>query len=96
MPNKTIYIKNADMPLWDRAQQEPGDNMSSILIDCLKERLERADPVRAIDSLLSIINKKYDLDLERHPAWSPVILAMDTDKIGYKLHQRRERIPIGS
>ena len=41
LPNKTIYIKDTDLPVWERAQKELGDSISSAFIDYLKERLER-------------------------------------------------------
>jgi hypothetical protein len=92
LPNKTIYIKDADLPIWDRAQKELGDSISSIFIDYLKDRLERqkgGDMVQAMDALLADINATHGLDIERHPSWSPIILATDSLNIGYKLHQRR-------
>jgi hypothetical protein len=90
MPNKTIYIKNADLPIWDKAQKELGESISSVIIGHLEERLERVDEVRAIDTLLVEINSAHDLDIERHPAWSPIILAADSLNIGYKLHSKRD------
>jgi len=48
----------------------------------------QADLVGAIDSLLAEINTAHSLDIERHPAHSPIIAAQDSDKIGYKLHRR--------
>lgn len=90
MPNKTIYIKNADLPIWNRAQKELGESISSVIIDHLEERLERVDEVRAIDVLLAEINSAHEQDIERHPAWSPIILAADSLNIGYKLHSKRD------
>lgn len=43
MANKTLYIKESDLPLWERAQKELGESISAVFIDCLKQRLaERA------------------------------------------------------
>ena len=39
MANKTLYVKDVDLPLWDRVQNELGENVSSLLTDCLKRRL---------------------------------------------------------
>ena|SRR5208282_5077120 len=98
MPNKTIYIKDSDVPLWDRAQKELGESISSAFVDYLKERLETAakrykggelDMVQAMDALLAEINAAYNLDIERHPFWSPIILDANSVNIGYKLHQKR-------
>jgi len=89
MPNKTIYIKDVDLPIWEKAQKELGESISSAFVDHLKERFERVDAVRAIDALLAEINSAYDLVIERHPAWSPIILAADSLNIGYKLYAKR-------
>lgn len=42
MPNKTIYVQESDLALWDRAQSELGDSVSAILTDCLRRKLEEA------------------------------------------------------
>jgi hypothetical protein len=98
MPNKTIYIKDSDLPLWDRAQKQLGESISSSFVDYLKERLEtspkrgrrrKLDMVEAIDVLLDKINATHNLDIERHPSWSPIIHAANSVNIGYKLHQKR-------
>jgi hypothetical protein len=98
MPNKTIYIKDSDLQLWDRAQKELGESISSAFVDYLKARLEttpkrhkrsKLDMVQAIDALLAEINVEKNLDIERHPSWSPIILDPNSVNIGYKLHQKR-------
>ena len=92
MPNKTIYIKDADLPVWDKAQKKLGDSISSAFVDYLKERLQRqkgTDMVQAMDALLAKINATLSLDIERHPSWSPIILDAHSVNIGYKLHQKR-------
>jgi len=92
LPNKTIYVKDTDLPAWEKAQKELGDSISSAFIDYLKERLERqkgVDMVRAMDTLLDEINATHNLNIERHPSWSPIIHAANSVNIGYKLHQKR-------
>ena len=94
MPNKTIYIKDADLPLWDKAQEELGESISSVFVDYLKERLEhhkwrKLDMVQTMDALLAEINAAHGLSIERHPFFSPLILAADSINVGYKLHQKR-------
>lgn len=92
MPNKTIYIKNADLPIWDKAQEELGDSISSAFVDYLKDRLKRhkgVDMVQAMDTLLAEINATHNWEIERHPSWSPIILDANSVNIGYKLHQKR-------
>jgi len=97
MPNKTIYIKDSDLPLWERAQNELGESVSSTFVEFLKERLERhgkrpkgrkMDMVQAMDAFLAELNAELDLNIERHPFWSAIILDASSDKVGYKLHQR--------
>jgi hypothetical protein len=40
MPTKTLYVKEADLPLFDRAQNELGESISALLADCLRRQLE--------------------------------------------------------
>lgn len=99
MPNKTIYIKDSDLPLWDRTQKNLGESISSIVVDCLRERLKTEAATRkvgksltkveAMNDLLAEINAAGNLDLELHPSFSPIILEAHTDNVGYKLHQKR-------
>jgi hypothetical protein len=101
MPNKTIYVKDSDLPLWDRAQQELGESVSSVFIECLKERLEveairkkakrsgRIDEVQAMQTVLAEINAVLNMDIELHPFWKYPILDQNTINHGYKLHQKR-------
>ena len=39
MANKTVYVKESDLHLWDKVQIELGENVSSLLMDCMKRRL---------------------------------------------------------
>ena len=95
MPNKTIYIKDADAEIWDKAQKKlGGESISSIITDCLKERLRTSktlDHVEAINELLAEVNRQHGLAVELHPFWPPVILDTNTIDIGYKLHQKRAK-----
>jgi hypothetical protein len=101
VPNKTIYIKDSDLPIWDRAQQELGESVSSVFVDYLKARLEseavrkkakkvgRIDEVQAMNASLAKINLALNLDIELHPFWKYPILDQNTINHGYKLHQKR-------
>jgi hypothetical protein len=40
MPTKTLYVKDADLPLFERAQQELGESISALLADCLRHQLK--------------------------------------------------------
>jgi hypothetical protein len=93
MPNKTIYIRDSDVEVWDKAQKElGGESISSIITDHLKKRLKETktvDNVEAMKDLLAELNSEHSLDLELHPFWSPVILDANSLDVGYKLHQKR-------
>jgi hypothetical protein len=95
MPNKTIYIKDADAEIWDKAQKRlGGESISSIITDCLRERLKAGktlDNVEAMKDVLAEVNLDEGLAVELHPFWSPVILDANTLDVGYKLHQKRAK-----
>jgi hypothetical protein len=100
VPNKTIYIKDSDLSVWDRAQKELGESVSSVFVDCLKERLQieatrkkakkagSIDEVQVMNAFLAEINAALNLDLELHPFWQYPILDQNTINHGFKLHQR--------
>jgi EXLDI family protein len=43
LPIKTIYIKDEDMPIFERAVEIAGDNFSSIVSDAVREYVARKD-----------------------------------------------------
>jgi hypothetical protein len=92
MPNKTIYLKEADVEVWDRAQKElGGESISAIITDYLKKRLKAGktvDNVEAMKDVLAELNAEYNLALELHPFWSPIILDANSLDVGYKLHEK--------
>jgi hypothetical protein len=92
MPNKTIYIKDSETEIWERAQRElGGESISSVVTDCLRSRLRMSEVRSNVDALkeaLGEVNRERNLDLELHPAWSPVILDPSTLDVGFKIHQR--------
>jgi hypothetical protein len=93
MANKTIYIKDSNMEVWEKAQKMlGGESISSIITDCLRERVRASktlDNVEAMKNLLAELNEEQNLSLELHPFWSPVILDANSLDVGYKLHQAR-------
>jgi hypothetical protein len=93
MPNKTIYIKDSDMEVWDRAQKElGGESISSIIMDLLRDRVKASkslDNIEAMKVVLAELNAEHSLALELHPFWSPIILDANSLDVGYKLHQKR-------
>ena len=40
MPNKTIYVADADLPLFDRAQELSGDNLSATITRAMRRLVE--------------------------------------------------------
>jgi hypothetical protein len=44
MPNKTIYIKETDLPLLEQAQEQLGDSVSSMFAEFLRERVAKLTP----------------------------------------------------
>jgi len=44
MPNKTLYVKDADIPLFEQAQEQLGDSVSSMFAEFLRERVANLTP----------------------------------------------------
>ncbi len=55
MPNKTIYVKDADLPLLEQAQQQLGDSVSSMFAEFLRERVARLTPEE--NRIIELINE---------------------------------------
>ena len=45
MPNKTIYVRESDLPLWDLVQAELGTSVSALFAEFLRERAKEMDAV---------------------------------------------------
>ena len=58
MPNKTIYVKDADMPLFEQAQELLGESVSAVFAEFLKERVGRISPEERMSELASQIARK--------------------------------------
>src|ERR1700680_2042084 len=43
MPNRTIYIADADVPLFEKAQKLAGDNLSAAIAHALRSFVEREE-----------------------------------------------------
>ena len=43
MPNKTIYVSDADLPIFERAQQLAGGNLSATIAQALRRFVESQD-----------------------------------------------------
>ena len=58
MPNKTLYVKDADLLLFEQAQEQLGDSVSSIFAEFLRERVANLKPEEGrIVGLLSEITR---------------------------------------
>ena len=44
MPNKTIYVKDADVPLFEQAQEQLGDSVSAMFAEFLRDRVANLTP----------------------------------------------------
>jgi hypothetical protein len=44
MPNKTIYVKDADLRLLEQAQEQLGESISSMFAEFLRERVAKLTP----------------------------------------------------
>ncbi len=40
MANKTLYVRESDLPLWDLAQAKLGQNMSALFAEFLREKVQ--------------------------------------------------------
>ena len=69
MPNKTLYVKDADLPLFEQAQEHLGDSVSSMFAEFLRERVASLAPeesrivglVNEISRAREAVSKQRDL-----------------------------------
>ena len=55
MPNKTIYVKDTDLPLLDQAQEQLGESVSSMFAEFLRERTAKLRPEE--NRIIDLINQ---------------------------------------
>src|SRR5947209_9192307 len=67
MPNKTIYVKDTDLPLLEQAQEQLGDSVSSMFAEFLRERVAKISPEenRIIELINRITNGRETLKRQR-------------------------------
>ena len=58
MPNKTIYVKDSDLPLFEQAQELLGESVSSMFAEFLKERVGKVTPEERMTELVIQISRK--------------------------------------
>ena len=54
MPNKTIYVSDADTPLFDRAQELAGGNLSSAIAAALRRYVENEETLEAGEIIIKV------------------------------------------
>jgi microcystin degradation protein MlrC len=67
MPNKTIYVKETDLPLLEQAQEQLGDSVSSMFAEFLRERVTKLTPEehRIIELINQIATTRETLKRDR-------------------------------
>ena len=55
MPNKTIYVRDIDLPLLEQAQEQLGESVSSIFAEFLRERVANLRPEE--NRIIDLINQ---------------------------------------
>ena len=58
MPNKTIYVKDADLPLFEQAQELLGESVSSMFAEFLQDRVGRVKPEERMAELIKQLSRK--------------------------------------
>lgn len=58
MANRTIYVRDADLPLFEQAQELLGESVSSMFADFLKDRVGRVAPEKKMAELVNQISRK--------------------------------------
>ena len=69
MPNKTIYVKDTDLPLLEQAQEQLGESVSSMFAEFLRERTAKLSPeenriidlINQITAAREIVKRQRDL-----------------------------------
>jgi hypothetical protein len=67
MPNKTLYVKDADVQLFEKAQEQLGDSVSSMFAEFLRERVANLAPEegRIVELLNEITHMRDAIRKER-------------------------------
>lgn len=67
MPNKTIYVKDTDLPLLEQAQEQLGESVSSMFAEFLRERVAKLSPEenRIIDLINQITTTREAMKRQR-------------------------------
>jgi hypothetical protein len=61
VPNKTIYVKDIDLALFEQAQEQLGESLSSLFAEFLRERLATLSPAEErIIALRELISERRE------------------------------------
>lgn len=68
MPNRTIYVKDNDVPLLEEAQEHLGESVSSMFAEFLRERVAKLSPEenRIINLINQITTARETVKGDRH------------------------------
>jgi hypothetical protein len=55
MPNKTIYVKDTDLPLLEQAQEQLGDSVSSMFAEFLRQQVANLTPEE--NRIIGLVNQ---------------------------------------
>lgn len=64
MPKVTLYVKDADAPVWERARQLAGDSLSSVVGRALSEYVEQEETRLKAKSALEREATAVEIDVE--------------------------------
>ena len=95
--NKTLYIRDEDLPIWDRARELAGDRLSPVIVESLKRFVaEREALASGFERIVVEFNDASDNGLpkakafygrwiiDRDGPWR-IGVSMDGDFIGYRV-----------
>ena len=68
--NKTLYIRDEDAPLWDRARELSRDKLSPVLVDALRRFVDEKEArAKGFDRIVVNYDDSADHDLPRAKAF---------------------------
>ncbi len=94
MPKKTVYIRESDLPLWERAEVlAQGDSVSSILTEALQQYLEGR---QALTATVRLRGAAQDIQTRVQPVSSGWMLAVPDGPMGKILRTAAAEAGLGS
>lgn len=64
MPKVTLYVKDSDAPIWDKARQIAGDSLSSIVSRALAAYVEQDEMRKQAESALEKQASRIEFDVD--------------------------------